>query len=298
MKKLTLATLATFMIVGLIFGAVPAEVKASEHGKNNVYQDLDERVKRMLISAAAPGTEYRYHNIIHAELNGGDVEGTLIENSETLTVSRNTLENNFDHEIELPTSGYEHEFTETTSTTNSTGWTFGYNYNVEISIPMVSGGHSFSVDYNMSTANTVEKSETRRFSVPSVLIPVPAGRKYLVEYRFEKQTVSGRNRINADLFGDAVYYFNNQPMSPQLLYSALRFATDTQGFEQVIRDSAVGNDRFGIRGTGVGQFRTEFGTSLYIRTTDITNSQEPVIIETITIPVKIETISEKTKVVE
>ncbi|MEI4790277.1 ETX/MTX2 family pore-forming toxin [Bacillus sp. FJAT-53060] len=298
MKKLTLVTLATFIIMGLTFGAVPAEVKASEQGKNNVYQDLDERVKTMLISAAATGTVYGHHNIIHAELNGGDIEGNLIENSETLTVSTNTLENNFDHEIQLPTSGYEHEFTEETTTTNTTGWTFGYNGNAGFNIGMVSGGHSFSVDYNMSTANSVTNKETRTFSVPSVLIPVPAGKKYLVEYRFEKQTVSGRNRINADLFGDAIYYHNNLPLSPQLLYSALRFATDTQGFTQVIRDSGVGNDRFGIRSTGVGQFRTEFGTSLYIRTTDITNSQKPVLIETKTLPVKIETISEDTKVVE
>ncbi|MEI4790278.1 ETX/MTX2 family pore-forming toxin [Bacillus sp. FJAT-53060] len=295
MKKLTLATLATFMIVGLTFGAVPAEVKASEQGKNTAYQDLDEKVKTMLKSAAAANsTVYSHHNIIDTEISG-DVEGSLIENSETLTVSSNTLENNFDHEIQLPTSGYEHEFTEETTTTNTTGWTFGYNGNAGFNIGMVSGGHSFSVDYNMSTANSVKKSEVRKFSVPSVLIPVPAGKKYLVEYRFEKQTVSGKNKIHADLFGDATFLYNGQPF-PQPLNGALNWATDKQGFERVVRN--YGTVKMGIRNTGVGQFRTEFGTSLYIRTTDITNPQKPVLIGTKTLPVKTETISVNTKVVE
>ncbi|MGE7623890.1 ETX/MTX2 family pore-forming toxin [Viridibacillus sp. NPDC096237] len=298
MKKLSSLLLVSTMSMGLIFGAAPVNAKAAEHSKNSVYQDLDERVKKMSISAAHPGTEYRYHTIKDAVLNGSNIESSVIENSQLLTVGENILENTLGHDVTLPTSGYEHEFKETTSTTNTTGWTFGYNYNATLSVMMLTASHSFSVDYNMSTSNTTEKSQTRKFTVPSQGIPVPAGKKYKVEYKFEKITVSGENKINADLFGDATSYFNNQPMSPQLLYSALSFASDKQGFEPVIRDNAVGNDRFGIRATGIGQFSTEFGTRLYAKISDITDSRKPVTIETKTIPVEFETISVDTRVVE
>ncbi|MBK3493962.1 ETX/MTX2 family pore-forming toxin [Viridibacillus sp. YIM B01967] len=297
MKKLSSLLLVSTMSMGLIFGAVPVNAKATEQSKNSVYQDLDERVKKMSISAALPGTEYRYHTIKDAVLNGSNIESSVIENSQLLTVGENILENTLGHDVTLPTSGYEHEFKEMTSTTNTTGWTFGYNYNASLSVMMLTASHSFSVDYNMSTSNTIEKSQTRKFTIPSQEVPVPAGKKYKVEYKFEKITVSGKNKINADLFGDTTSYFNNQPMSPRLLYSALIFASDNQGFEQVIRDNAVGNDRFGIRATGIGQFSTEFGTRLYAKISDITDSKKPVTIETKTIPVKFETISVDTRVV-
>ncbi|MGE6514063.1 ETX/MTX2 family pore-forming toxin [Lysinibacillus sphaericus] len=287
-------------ITGSNIGVVPSNVQAAEQSqnKNSAYQDIDERVKKMLISAAGPGTVFRNHDIKDAELNGSNIEGSIIENSQLLTVGENILENTLGHEVTLYTSGYEHGFKETTSTTNTSGWTFGYNYNASLSVMMLTASHSFSVDYNMSTSNTTEKSEDRKFIIPPQGFSVPAGKKYKVEYVFEKITISGKNKINADLYGDATYTFNNQPMSPQLLYSALNFASDKQGFEPVIRNNAVGNDRFGIRATGVGQFSTEFGTRLYAKITDITNSKKPVMLETKTIPVEFETLSANTKIIE
>nr|WP_236870956.1 ETX/MTX2 family pore-forming toxin [Brevibacillus laterosporus] len=133
-------------------------------------------------------------------------------------------------------------------------------------------------------------------TVPEQNIFVPAGKTYRVNYVFEKLTISGRNELNADLYGDAIYYYNNQPMSPQLLYSALNFATDKQGFERVTRDTVEGNDRFGIRAKGIGQFKTEYGTELYIEVIDITNSRNPVKVETRSVPVEFKTISVDTRV--
>ncbi|MEB4819159.1 hypothetical protein QAC07_25495, partial [Bacillus thuringiensis] len=127
---------------------------------------------------------------------------------------------------------------------------------------------------------------------------LPAGKKYKVEYVFEKVKVSGKNKIDASLFGDVTYYYNNQPMSPQLLYSVQGLATDKQGFEQVIRDSAVGNDRFGIKTTGIGQFNTEFGTHLTRTLTDITDSRNPVKLETKNVPVEFKTLSIETRVIK
>ncbi|MGG4266705.1 ETX/MTX2 family pore-forming toxin [Peribacillus simplex] len=305
-KKIILGgVVASTLLVGTfssnpsaILGAEPANVKAAEHSKSSAYQNLDDRVRKMLESATWGGMEYRNHNIKDAELNGSNIESSMIQNSQLLTVGENILENTLGHEITLPTSGYEHEFTEKTSTTNTTGWTFGYNYNASLSVMMVSASHSFSVDYNMSTSNTTEKTQTRKFIVPSQQIPVPAGKTYKVEYTFEKITVSGKNNLNANLYGDVTYYFNNQPMSPSLLYSQLNFASDKQGFERVIRDTVEGNDRFGIKATGIGQFSTEFGTRLYAKITDITDSRNPVTVETKAMPVKFETISVDTKVVE
>ncbi|MEE3809570.1 MULTISPECIES: ETX/MTX2 family pore-forming toxin [Lysinibacillus] len=287
-------------LTGNNIGVVSSNIKAAEQSqnKNSAYQDIDERVKKMLISAAFDGTEYRYHHIKDTELNGNIIEGSMIENAQILTIGENILENNLGHEVTLFTSGYEHEFKEMTSTTNTSGWTFGYNYNATLSVMMVSASQSFSVDYNMSTSNTTEKSQVRKFTVPPQGFPVPAGKKYKVEYVFEKITISGRNRLNADLYGDATYYYNNLPMSPQLLYSAMNFASDTQGFERVIRDNAEGNDRFGIRATGEGRFSTEFGTRLYAKITDITDSKKPVTIETKKIPVNFETLSVATKIIE
>ncbi|MED2040100.1 ETX/MTX2 family pore-forming toxin [Bacillus wiedmannii] len=296
MKKLMFSLVATTMSMGLIFGSAPA--KADVSSRNSAYQDIDERVKKMAQSAAWGGQEYRSHNIKDIELKGNLIDGSMVENSQVLTVSSDILENNLGHTVNMPSTGYEHEFEETTSTTNTSGWTFGYNYNASFSVLMVSASQSFSVEYNMSTSDTHETKEKRKFTVPSIEVPVPAGKKYKVEYVFEKVKVSGKNKIDANLYGDVTYYYNNQPMSPQLLYSVQGLAADKQGFEQVIRDSAVGNDRFGIKTTGIGQFSTEFGTRLTRTLTDITDSRNPVKLETKNVPVEFKTLSTDTRVIK
>ncbi|MBG9749678.1 hypothetical protein ABD81_03385 [Bacillus thuringiensis] len=298
MKKAIFSLLATTMSLGMILSPVPQNVKAAEQSKISVYQDLGERVKKMAQSAALSGSAYGHHTIRDAELTGRNIESSMTENSELLTIGENILENNLGHDATLPTSGYEHFFEDKTSTTNTTGWTFGYNFSATLSVLMASATHNFSVDYNMTTARTEEKTQRRTFTLPSQPVPVPAGKTYKVEYKFEKVSISGRNQLNANLYGDVTYYYNNQPLSPQLLYSALGRAADTQGFERIIRDTVSGNDRFGIRATGIGLFKTEFGTRLFASITDITNPRSPVKIETKTIPVEFKTISENTRVVE
>ncbi|WP_223840605.1 ETX/MTX2 family pore-forming toxin [Bacillus cereus] len=280
---------------------IPNNVKFTEQSKNSAYQNLDERLTTMLKSAASWYGPYGHHTIRATELTGSNIENSIIENSQLLTVGEDTFENTLGHEITYRTTGYEHEFQETTSTTNTSGWTFGYNYNASLSVMGATASHQFSVDYNMSTSNTIEKSQKRKFTVPSQEIPIPSGKKYKVEYRFEKLTISGSSRINADLFGDVTYMWNNQPLSPNLLYSALNKATNKQGFEQVIRDTSLTpewNDKFGVRATGIGAFRTEFGTRLIARISDVTDTKNPVTVQTKTIPVKFETISENIKVIE
>ncbi|EOP91367.1 hypothetical protein IGM_02013 [Bacillus cereus HuB4-4] len=282
---------------------LPNNVKLAEQSKTSAYQNLDERLTAMLKSSAdtKSGQQYGHHTIRATELHGSNIENSIIENSQLLTVGEDTFENTLGHEITYRTTGYEHEFTETTSTTNTSGWTFGYNYNASLSVMGATASHQFSVDYNMSTSNTTEKSQTRKFTVPSQEIPVPAGKKYKVEYRFEKLTISGKSRINADLFGDITYMWNNKPLSGTLLHSALNKATDKQGFEPVIRDTSLTpewNDKFGVRATGIGEFRTEFGTRLTAKLTDVTDPRNPVLVETKAVPVKFKTISENTKVVE
>ncbi|MED1785027.1 ETX/MTX2 family pore-forming toxin [Brevibacillus fortis] len=302
MKKWMCLLLASAVCVVPSVVAPPANVMAAEQSKSGAVQDIDERIIKMIKSDDGPlgwGQYYTDHKIDDFVLRGSNIQSSNIENTEILTVHDSLLTNKLPSTQTMTSAAYEHAFTETTSTTNTTGWTFGYAYNASATVWVVSASHNFSVDYNMSTANTTEKSVQRTLIAPPQNVVVPPYKTYKVNYVFEKMTISGKNNIEADLFGRVFY--RNVPDLSYSLGQTWAWAKDKQGFERVNRELNYPYDhwlRNGIRTQGVGEFKTEFGTRLTVVFEDVTDPRNPVVVEKREVPVKFKTISENVREVK
>ncbi|QOS97995.1 ETX/MTX2 family pore-forming toxin [Brevibacterium sp. JNUCC-42] len=299
MKKCMSLMLASTLTIGAIYGTAPANVMAAEHNKSSAVKDINDTIVKMIKSDQGWGQFYEKHTLNDFDVKASNILSSIIEDTEVLKVHDSYLTNNTPLEQTMSSAAYEHEFTETTSTTNTTGWTFGYEYNVGASIWVVSASHTFKVDYNMSTDKTTETSVSRKLIAPSQNIIVPAGKTYKLNYVFEKVTISGKNNIIADVYGKV--YYRNVPGLAHSLGQTWAWASDKQGLKLVYRDGQQNPDpalNSGVEVEGIGEFRTDFGTKLYVEVEDITNPNKPVLVETREIPVEFKSISEDTRVVE
>ncbi|MDK8182591.1 ETX/MTX2 family pore-forming toxin [Paenibacillus sp. UMB4589-SE434] len=279
MKKLLSLLLVSTMSVVLLAGMASPTVKAEEQ-RNNAVVSISNKIDTMLKSDPSWGNYFVKHTVEESILQGSNIEGTTVSNVETLTVGDSFLTNHTAQEQTLTSSSFEYEFLETTSTTNTTGWTFGYEYNASLSVLVATASHTFRVDYNMSTSQTKEKSITRTLIVPPQNVIVPAGKTYRVNYVFDKLKVSGRNTLLADIFGLSFYSIFWD--SPESIGIALNYASDKQGLIRVEREDRPIFDklRYGVRAEGEGRFSTEYGTRLYVTVDDVTNPSKPIPVET------------------
>ncbi|UWF46858.1 ETX/MTX2 family pore-forming toxin [Pseudomonas sp. N3-W] len=180
--------------------------------------DLDVTLRTMLenyaIRTQQPGTaniplNFVGHRVNEAKLSGESISASVAGSVEILTVTQNTIRNDLSHEISLPVPGFSYVETSETSTTNSSGWVFTYGLETTASVDVLfaSGGitHNFSVEYNMSTQNTVTRTTQRSWTVEPFSISVPANRRYRVDYVMERVIASGRSTVRAELYGIANY---------------------------------------------------------------------------------------------
>ncbi|WP_404937035.1 ETX/MTX2 family pore-forming toxin [Pseudomonas sp. JDS08PS003] len=180
--------------------------------------DLDTMLRTMLVNYAThtqrPGTantplDYLGHRVDDAKLSGQSIPASVAGSVEILTVTQNIMSNDLSHEISLPVPGFSYVETSETSTTNSSGWVFTYGVETTASVDVLfaSGGitHNFSVEYNMSTQNTVTRTTQRSWTVDPFSISVPANRRYRVDYIMERVIASGRSTVRAELYGTANY---------------------------------------------------------------------------------------------
>ncbi|WP_421546672.1 ETX/MTX2 family pore-forming toxin [Pseudomonas sp. QD4] len=185
-------------------------------------QNIDNLLETMLRNYATktqrPGTAndplvYTGHRVNEYNLSGENIATSIVGSEEILTTSFNDLKNSLPHEVSLPVPGFNYTETSETSTTNSAGWTFSYGIESSVSVDVLFASasltHNFSVEYNMSTEETVTRTTQRSWTIEPFSVPVPAHRTYRINYMLQRVAVSGRNRVSAELIGIANYRNKN-----------------------------------------------------------------------------------------
>ncbi|MFK3844007.1 MULTISPECIES: ETX/MTX2 family pore-forming toxin [Serratia] len=243
---------------------------------------LDDKLYKMLKNSESPagpinqGSVYVSHEVKKYTLNGEGIENSIKTHSEFIDVGSSTLKNSLNVEVDLPVQGFQYVESSTTSTKNTTGWTFNYEYTAILScnILFASGGvtHKLGLEYAMSHEEVKEVTVSKTWTVAPFSVKVPANKTYRVDFVFEKVHVSGNTKIDADLFGIYFYKSIQPPVANSVQLGAITDTIDPEKREGFVTTyGPAPHYERGVKQVGTSPFSGVQGLDMTVEIKDITD---------------------------
>lgn len=250
-------------------------------GQQGALQDIDQKMDTMIASIPPNfGEPYKRTTLILGEsmdVSGINLKENNVTNITPLYMGQNTFVNETNGTQTYATSTFSEEITKTTSTQIQNGFKTGITTTGKVGIPFVAEGEvSTTLEYNFSKTDENSTSVTKTIAAPPQSVTVPAGKTYKCEVYFEKKKTSGTVELYADVLTGVASRGRVTSIG-----DALGMATNKNG----IIPTPTNSDK--VRVVGNGNFSTEYGTNLIVKTYDVTAGKKSVeLVDTKIIPIK------------
>lgn len=200
-----------------------------------------------------------------------------IKDGDTLAAHNANLGNNTEVEQTMSTASFEYTQTDSVSTKNSHSAGVEVTTAAEMKFPLFSGSMSMKVKYDYNNTKEVVSSQVKKWTVPSQLIKVPAGRQYNINWVLNTGIATGTtdltSRVNAAV--------------PYSVTSVLPVGMTIKTYDQTVsglpqnnkyiwgaRDSwVVENDKTALKKWGESTYTAKYGTKLIMNIVDVTESK-------------------------
>ncbi|HCQ8731931.1 ETX/MTX2 family pore-forming toxin [Enterococcus faecalis] len=211
-----------------------------------------------------------------------------LKDGKTLAANSSTLNNDTGTDQTLSTPSFEYTSTDsvTTSTTHSAG--VSLTTSAEMSFPIAKGSLSMTVKYDFSNTNEVSSSETRKWTVPSQQIVVPAGRHYKVNWVLTTGVATGTTDLTSKVKAMVPFKRVSGSRDGLSVGDAINTQNDLKNklpnstiWQDEGRWSVVSSDA-ALRKWSVATYIAEYGTDLIMNIEDVTDTKSfPILVQSI-----------------
>lgn len=213
-------------------------------------------------------------------------------NSTTEEAHRETLNNATDKEQELRTMAFEKSIVNSVTTTTTETAGVSSTTTATIKFPAIGGSESFTAKFDFTHSKAENDSTTRKYTIPSQVIKVPANKKYMVKWILTRGTMHGTVNLNNVVKGVVPYARKGKTLYGTNVGNTIReyrrliekFYGAEMAAEMLPGWTADGDA--GYKKIGAAKYEAEYGSKVEMEVVDVTDKANPVVVRTM--PVRAE----------
>ncbi|MCT3091803.1 hypothetical protein EFN92_03805 [Lactococcus lactis] len=194
-----------------------------------------------------------------------------------------TLKNSTGPTQTLSTASFDYTSEDSVTTTNTHSAGISETSEATMKFPFVSGTQSVTAKYDYGHSSSVTTKTTKKWSVPSQSITLPAGKTYKVNWTLETGKATGTTNLDVKVSGSIPYKFGSNN------YMAIGQAINEQN--EIERDQSRGifswapihswsdynkDKNTAIKNAGTADYSAEYGTQLNMEVLDVTNGNNSI----------------------
>lgn len=213
-------------------------------------------------------------------------------NSTTEEAHRETLNNATNKEQELRTMSFEKSIVNSVTTTTTETAGVSSTTTATIKFPAIGGSESFTAKFDFTHSKAENDSTTRKYTIPSQVIKVPANKKYMVKWILTRGTMHGTVNLNNVVKGVVPYAIKGKTLYGTNVGNTIRdyrrITEKYYGAEEAakILPGWTADGDAGHKKIGAAKYEVEYGSKVEMEVVDVTDKANPVVVRTM--PVRAE----------